>query len=444
MKTYSRKKQSPRYDFDDTSMNFNEICRLCLSEEGEKVQIFEVVDEVPLPLKIMACVSVEVFEGDGLPSQICRQCTEELDSYYKFKQKCENSDARLRQRLKNIKTMQFQAKVPQTSSLIKGDEDEDSNEVDDLFTQQEEEEQEIINNIREDLENHKRNNVNSGPVDQSINYNVKTNVGERNNEREGAVRPTRSSENYMQSSFKRSANMTMLAVKHEQVESEHSNVATKQNQNLQSGDQNQGQQQSDAAVGSLPSISHLQHYTPQGLPFICTNCPKRFAKRIDLRRHESVHNQQRGFECPVCEKWFPNKTSFGRHQRTHTGERPFSCNHCAKSFSQGAILARHIMTHTGVKPFKCEICCKGFTQREGLRTHMRQHTNEQPEIQLHECPLCEKSFCHPSGLSRHLIIHTGKTFDCTICPKVFTDSSSLRRHMRRHGDTSESPLNQPP
>lgn len=60
MKTYSRKKQSPRYDFDDTSMNFNEICRLCLSEEGEKVQIFEVVDEVPLPLKIMACVSVEV------------------------------------------------------------------------------------------------------------------------------------------------------------------------------------------------------------------------------------------------------------------------------------------------------------------------------------------------------------------------------------------------
>jgi hypothetical protein len=60
MKTYSRKKQSPRYDFDDTPMNFNEICRLCLSEEGEKFQIFEDVDDVPLPLRIMACVSVEV------------------------------------------------------------------------------------------------------------------------------------------------------------------------------------------------------------------------------------------------------------------------------------------------------------------------------------------------------------------------------------------------
>lgn len=60
MKTYSRKKQSIRYDFDDTPMNFSEICRLCLSEEGEMFQIFQDVDEVPLPLRIMACVSVEV------------------------------------------------------------------------------------------------------------------------------------------------------------------------------------------------------------------------------------------------------------------------------------------------------------------------------------------------------------------------------------------------
>jgi hypothetical protein len=60
MKTYSRKKQSPRYEFDDTPMDFSEICRLCLSEEGEKFQIFQDVDEVPLPLRIMACVSVEV------------------------------------------------------------------------------------------------------------------------------------------------------------------------------------------------------------------------------------------------------------------------------------------------------------------------------------------------------------------------------------------------
>lgn len=272
-------------------------------------------------------------------------------------------------------------------------------------------------------------------------------MGEKNNERQDAVHIAGSSESYMQSNFKHPTNMSVLAVKQERAEAEHSSANVEWSENIQGGTQNEGQQQSNAVVqgvDSLPSISYLHHYTEQGLPFICTKCPKRFAKRIDLRRHESVHNQQRGFECPVCEKWFPNKTSFGRHERTHTGERPYSCSQCGKSFSQGAILARHIMTHTGIKPFKCEVCNKGFTQREGLRVHTRQHTKEQPEIQLHECPLCEKSFCHPSGLSRHLIIHTGKTFNCTVCSKVFTDSSSLRRHMKRHGDSSEPPLNQPP
>jgi hypothetical protein len=67
MKTYSRRKQSPSYDFNDTQLDFNEICRLCLSEEGEKFQIFKNVDDVPLPLRIMACVSVEV----GLISEFC-------------------------------------------------------------------------------------------------------------------------------------------------------------------------------------------------------------------------------------------------------------------------------------------------------------------------------------------------------------------------------------
>jgi hypothetical protein len=67
MKTYSRRKQSPSYDFYDTHMDFSEICRLCLSEEGEKFHIFNNVDDVPLPLRIMACVSVEV----GLISESC-------------------------------------------------------------------------------------------------------------------------------------------------------------------------------------------------------------------------------------------------------------------------------------------------------------------------------------------------------------------------------------
>jgi hypothetical protein len=39
----------------------------------------------------------QVVAGDGLPSRVCRHCIHQLDRWYAFKQKCENSDAALRQ-----------------------------------------------------------------------------------------------------------------------------------------------------------------------------------------------------------------------------------------------------------------------------------------------------------------------------------------------------------
>lgn len=35
--------------------------------------------------------------GDGLPSRVCRHCIRQLDRWYAFNQKCESSDAALRQ-----------------------------------------------------------------------------------------------------------------------------------------------------------------------------------------------------------------------------------------------------------------------------------------------------------------------------------------------------------
>lgn len=56
MKTYSRKKgDSPS----NVIIHVNELCRLCLAKEEEMVPLYE--DEtVPLPLRILACVNIEV------------------------------------------------------------------------------------------------------------------------------------------------------------------------------------------------------------------------------------------------------------------------------------------------------------------------------------------------------------------------------------------------
>lgn len=56
MKTYSRKKgDSPS----NVIIHVNELCRLCLAKEEEMVPIYD--DEtVPLPLRIVACINIEV------------------------------------------------------------------------------------------------------------------------------------------------------------------------------------------------------------------------------------------------------------------------------------------------------------------------------------------------------------------------------------------------
>lgn len=56
MKTYSRKKgDSPS----NVIIHVNELCRLCLAKEEEMVPIYD-DDAIPVPLRIMACVNLEV------------------------------------------------------------------------------------------------------------------------------------------------------------------------------------------------------------------------------------------------------------------------------------------------------------------------------------------------------------------------------------------------
>lgn len=65
MKTYSRKK---RGDNSDVIINLNELCRLCLSKEDELIPVFSEDDPVPLCLRIMACVSLEVGISESKPN----------------------------------------------------------------------------------------------------------------------------------------------------------------------------------------------------------------------------------------------------------------------------------------------------------------------------------------------------------------------------------------
>jgi hypothetical protein len=46
-------------------------------------------------------VCMQVYAGDGLPAQVCKECINQVNTSYKFKLQCERANATLRQHLNN-------------------------------------------------------------------------------------------------------------------------------------------------------------------------------------------------------------------------------------------------------------------------------------------------------------------------------------------------------
>lgn len=102
----------------DTVLPMDKICRSCMTEGPEMRSLYEMTTEsVQFADMMMACTTVQVnnlyftfifgavkdnlccqcASGDGLPSQICSKCEEQLNTAYLFKQQCERTDAALRE-----------------------------------------------------------------------------------------------------------------------------------------------------------------------------------------------------------------------------------------------------------------------------------------------------------------------------------------------------------
>ncbi|XP_050344895.1 zinc finger protein 850-like [Nymphalis io] len=82
------------------SVNYDSVCRLCLSSRCELLPIFPTTssDDTEPPVlasKIKDCVSVQISENDDLPTNVCRKCMDNVNNWHIFKTVCERTQIKL-------------------------------------------------------------------------------------------------------------------------------------------------------------------------------------------------------------------------------------------------------------------------------------------------------------------------------------------------------------
>ncbi|XP_068992681.1 zinc finger protein 3 homolog isoform X10 [Neodiprion pinetum] len=81
------------------------------------------------------------------------------------------------------------------------------------------------------------------------------------------------------------------------------------------------------------------------------------------------------------------------------------------------------------KSYQCEICKKTFRSKNLFEGHLVAHSDARP----YKCDICCKSFKRTNTLAVHRRIHTHeRNFVCDVCGRSFVQASQLATHHRRH------------
>ncbi|CAH0557195.1 unnamed protein product [Brassicogethes aeneus] len=424
----------PKPNMKTAKLDFNKICRTCLSNRGHLREIFS----TKIPRMIENLTSLEVSKGDNLPTSICVNCFHLIAKLYTFKKKIERSDRILR------KNKFIQSDI---LNIALNDAQIDENTNNKLEYEECDSEEDIPLSKRLQLEKLKKEQTTTEIITMENVEIVETNlfsdgppplVPLEPKKIVGGVKiPDLPKDTPPLIPIKPLVNLETV-IKQKDIKLQCNNCG----QDFQ----------------SLADLKDHKLKVCQQNSLQCNICKKEFKERKKLIGHLKGHMVVKDYRCNICGKCYPNNSSFSVHMRTHTGEKPFKCEVCNKAFVRWGGVVGHMKTHETEKPYKCDkcdktfkipsnlerhkvlhadilpYCCsycgKTFSQSDNLMLHVRSyHTKERPFL----CNECGKGFVSSTRLKRHMWVHTGyKPYQCDLCMKAYTNSSDLKNHRNQH------------
>ncbi len=194
--------------------------------------------------------------------------------------------------------------------------------------------------------------------------------------------------------------------------------------------------QSDSHLERHGRVEHL------GLrEWACSQCPKAYAKRVDLRAHVArVHGEEPGesggHSAATGQQQQPGHQEAANPTRNWAR---YACGYedCQAAFPRYAELQAHIHQ---AHPIRCGQCGRSFTRRDVLADHLKTHEAHRDAAWM--CPECPRRYLAKKNLSAHLkASHVAvKPFVCLFCGTSFGFKHVLERHVELlHADVHLSP-----
>ncbi|XP_044727327.1 zinc finger protein OZF-like isoform X3 [Chrysoperla carnea] len=440
--------------------DFEKVCRICMKFDKTFLAItsFKIID------MIIACASVQIWENDDLPNQICQACFLQLQNTINFKQLCENSDNTFRQIIQqskinlsnnennfhSVKDEKFEDYADDDHSLgdvkeedisediknentlenvkinIGHNEDDskklDTNSILEITNKDKSEEDKIS---RTELEKESGEtitdevNVIESFTCEKCKKEFKTvwNLGQHmhRNHRVKAIKCKKCNQKYYHP----------LTLKwHEDIKHNNHicNICNKKFSNIYKlKDHRRFRHTKEGRTLIRENVAchicgklmqkgslkiHMTIHKDDRDKITCEICSKTFVRQDGLTRHmKRVHGNETppcNHLCNICGHASRSAFDLRRHLRTHSTERPYACDHCDKTFRREDNLKEHIAhVHLNVRKYQCSFCSQAFHEKKGLRNHERRHTGEKP----HKCEVCGKAFIQKYALKVHTKIH---------------------------------------
>ncbi|XP_044737609.1 zinc finger protein 699-like [Chrysoperla carnea] len=370
--------------------DFEKVCRICMKFVKTFLQInsFKIID------MITAFASVQIWENDGLPNQICNECFLQLQNTISFKQLCENSDNTFRQIIEQDKSNFWN-----NQNDLENVKNEEFSTLNYPIYIKEETDVETIANQDKDDSNKTQNNL----------------------EETVEIKKEDKSESNRKSTKKK----TIL----HKFEEESDGFENTNDENYSSYD-SENEKLSDLKL-QLPKISEYE----------CETCSKTFKKVDALGWHMKRTHKAKGVKCGRCSVVCYHSLHLRAHVKSHN-----RCAICYSSFSTRKKLVEHKLTQHKIneKSIKCDTCKETFQTKRDLQKHMRKiHpkrmlSKDKARIKYDKqdanCEICGKSV-RRRNLRLHLGTHSEHAenlkvklnVNCEVCGK-----SIRRHHLRSH------------